>query len=136
MGKPSQKTETVGRAVLDAAYEVHSELGPGLLESVYQECLAYVLTENGYSVVRERAITIKFREQSIDVGFRADLIVDELVLVELKASDKLHPIFAAQTITHLKLTSIQLGFLINFNVLHLKDGIRRFVHPNLLQPQR
>jgi len=134
MSTPSPATEAIGKIVLDSAFEVHNELGPGLLESVYQECLALVLTEKGHSVVRERPIPISFRGRTIDVGFRADLIVDELVLVELKATETLHPIYSAQTITHLKLSSIQLGFLINFNVLHLKDGIRRFVHPDLIDP--
>lgn len=132
MSKPSSEIEAIGKAVLNAAYEVHNELGPGLLESVYQECLALVMTEKGHSAVRERPVPIRFRDHVLDVGFRADIIVDDLVLVELKATETMHPIYAAQTITHLKLTSIHLGFLINFNVVHLKDGIRRFVHPSLM----
>jgi len=127
------ETESVGRCVLDAAFEVHTELGPGLLESVYQQCLAHVLIMKGYSVVLEQPVPVKFKGHSIDCGFRADIIVDDLVLVELKAVDEMKPIYTSQILTYLRLTSIQLGFLINFNVIHLKDGIRRFVRPDLLR---
>ena len=134
MDNLSVRTETVGKAVLNAAYSVHSEMGPGLLESVYQECLQFALNEAGYKAYREVPIPIKFRGNELEAGFRADLVVDDLVLVELKAVESLLPIHKAQAITYLKLSSIQLGFLINFNEVHLKNGMRRIVRPDLLPP--
>lgn len=127
------ETESVGRSVLDAAFDVHSELGPGLLESVYQQCLAHVLLKKGHSVVLEQPVPVIFKGHSIDCGFRADVIVDDLVLVELKAVEEMKPVYTSQVLTYLRLTSIQLGFLINFNVIHLKNGIRRFIRPDLLR---
>jgi len=132
----AEEIELVGKAVLNAAFEVHSEMGPGLLESVYQECLGHVLCESGYSVGREVPIPIRFRDVQLEAGFRADLIVDEVVLVELKAVESLLPIHKAQAITYLKLSSIQLGFVINFNETHLRNGIRRIIRPDLLHPNR
>lgn len=128
----SLEIESIGRSVLDAAFEVHTELGPGLLESVYQNCLAHVLIQQELSVVLEESIPVRFKNRSIDCGFRADLIVNEMVLIELKAVEEMKSIYTSQILTYLKLTSIQLGFLINSNVIHLKDGIRRFVRPDLL----
>jgi len=136
MKRLNSEIEATGKSVLDAAYEVHTELGPGLLESIYQQCLAYLLTEKGHSVAMESPIPIQFRDRKFDCGFRADLIVDEMVLIELKAVEQLTPIYTSQILTYLRLSTLQLGYLINFNVLHLKDGVRRFIRPDLLSENR
>ena len=119
--------ERVGKAVLDAAFKVHTALGPGLLESVYETCTAYELTQSGLRALTQIALPVIYQGIKMDAGLRPDMVVEESVIVEFKSVDTMHPIFDAQLITYLKLTGIRLGFLINFNVLHLKDGIKRIV---------
>jgi len=119
--------ERVGKAVLDAAFKVHTALGPGLLESVYETCTKFELTESGYHATNQVALPVTYRGLKMDAGLRPDMVVEDSVIVEFKSVDKMHPIFDAQLITYLKLTGIRLGFLINFNVVHLKDGIKRIV---------
>lgn len=119
--------ERVGKAVLDAAFKVHTALGPGLLESVYETCTAFELKESGLSVPIQVALPVTYRGIKMDAGLRPDMIVEDCVIVEFKSVETMHPIFDAQLITYLKLTGIRLGFLINFNVVHLKDGIKRIV---------
>ena len=119
--------EKVGKAVLDAAFKVHTALGPGLLESVYETCTAFELKESGLSASTQIGLPVTYRGIKMDAGLRPDMIVEECVIVEFKSVDTMHPIFDAQLITYLKLTGIRLGFLINFNVVHLKDGIKRIV---------
>jgi GxxExxY protein len=119
--------EKVGKAVLDAAFKVHTALGPGLLESVYETCTAFELKESGLSAPIQVALPVTYRGIKMDAGLRPDMIVEDCVIVEFKSVDTMHPIFDAQLITYLKLTGIRLGFLINFNVVHLKDGIKRIV---------
>ena len=121
------EAERVGKAVLSAAFKVHTALGPGLLESVYETCTAYELTQSGLRALTQVALPVIYQGIKMDAGLRPDMVVEESVIVEFKSVDTMHPIFDAQLITYLKLTGIRLGFLINFNVLHLKDGIKRIV---------
>src|SRR5215212_6954394 len=123
----SQEAERVGKAVLNAAFKVHTALGPGLLESVYETCTAFELTRSGLHALTQVALPVTYQGIKMDAGLRPDMVVEECVIVELKSVDTMHPIFEAQLITYLKLTGIRLGFLINFNVIHLKDGIKRIV---------
>jgi len=119
--------EKVGKAVLDAAFKVHTALGPGLLESVYETCTKFELTECGLSAPTQIGLPVTYRGIKMDAGLKPDMIVNDCVIVEFKSVETMHPIFDAQLITYLKLTGIRLGFLINFNVVHLKDGIKRIV---------
>lgn len=119
--------------VVDGSMKVHSVLGPGLLESAYQGCLLYELRRRGLKVVPDFAMPVLYEGVKIDVGYRIDLLVEDLVIVELKSVEKLAPIHEAQVITYLKLSGLSIGLLINFNVIHLKDGIKRLVnnlHPS------
>ena len=123
----SPDVERVGKAVLDAAFKVHTALGPGLLESVYETCTAFELTQSGLCAPTQVALPVTYRGIKMDAGLRLDMVVEESVIVEFKSVDTMNPICEAQLITYLKLTGIRLGFLINFNVVHLKDGIKRMV---------
>ena len=123
----SLEVERVGKAVLDAAFKVHTALGPGLLESVYETCTAFELTKSGLRAATQVALPVTYQGIKMDAGLRPDMVVEDRVIVEFKSVDTMHPIFEAQLITYLKLTGIRLGFLINFNVIHLKDGIKRIV---------
>lgn len=118
----------VGDIILDGAFKVHSQLGPGLLESAYQACLLHELQSRDLVVKREVPVPIAYDGLKLDVGFRVDLLVNDKVVVELKAVDKLLPIHMAQVLTYLKLTGCRLGYLLNFNVVHLRDGIKRVVN--------
>jgi len=118
----------VSGQIVDAAMRVHTALGPGLLESAYEGCLTYELRKRGLKVAAQVGLPVVYEGVNIDVGYRIDLLVDDLVIVELKAVDKLAPIHEAQLLTYLKLSGKRLGLLINFNVLHLKDGIKRMVN--------
>ncbi|MCD4747880.1 MAG: GxxExxY protein [Thermoanaerobaculales bacterium] len=113
--------------IVDAAIRVHTHLGPGLLENVYETCLAYELEKRGHKVERQVQLGVNYDGVGLGVGFKLDLLVDSGVIVELKAVEKLLPIHSAQILTYLKLSNHQLGLLINFNVSLLKDGIKRFV---------
>jgi GxxExxY protein len=115
------------RGVLKAAFEVHRNLGPGLLESTYRECLVRELKTGGHSVEREVPIPIDYKDLRIDGAYRADLIVDGAVIVELKAVDQVLPVHEAQTLTYLKLSGLKVALLLNFNTRRLQHGIRRFV---------
>lgn len=124
----SVNEETIGKAVLDAAFKVHSALGPGLLESVYEAALAFELRRRGLRVEAQKAIAVFYEGHQLEVGFRADLVVEGLVLVELKSVEAVTPLFKKIATNYLKLIPLRLGFLINFNVEHLKDGITRIVN--------
>ncbi len=113
--------------IIGAAIAVHRQLGPGLLESVYEECLAYELSQRAIPFERQKGIAVMYGEIQIDCGFRADLIVDQRVLIELKAVEQIAPVHRAQVLTYMKLAGIQTGLLINFNVELLKKGNERFV---------
>ena len=126
------KDEQATAEIVGAAIEVHRALGPGLLESVYEECLAVELKLRGLLFTRQQSVPLRYKGQAIGTDLRIDLIVDDRVVVELKAVEKLLPIHEAQILTYLRLTQKEIGLLINFNVPLLKDGVRRFLnHPAL-----
>ena len=113
---------------MDAAYRVHTSLGPGLLESVYEAVLAYELEKRGLRTVRQQAIPIVYQGTRIEVGFRADLVVEDQVIVEIKSVETVAPVYQKQLLTHLRLANKRLGLLINFNVMLIKEGIPRIVN--------
>jgi GxxExxY protein len=114
-------------AVVNAAMKVHSVLGPGLLESAYQACLAHQLRIQGFAVASEVALPVVYEGKKLEVGYRIDLVVENRVVVEVKSVDAVHPIHEAQLLSYLRLSGMGVGLLINFNVLHLRDGIKRMV---------
>lgn len=120
-------TDAVARSVVDAAFAVHYRLGPGLLESVYEVCLAYEIRQRGIEVARQVALPITYGDVRLDALLRLDLIAGSCVVIEVKAVDALAPVHTAQMLTYLKLSHLRLGLLINFNVAVIKDGIRRVV---------
>ena len=121
--------EITGKAALDAAFKVHTKLGPGLLESVYEAAMAKELRKLGHVVDRQKPIPVFYDHELLEeVGFRADLIINNLVLVELKSVAQVNELFKKTTWNYLRLVPLQLGFLINFNELHLKDGITRITN--------
>ncbi len=121
------KTEQMGKIVLDAAYKVHTVLGPGLLESVYVTAMKHVLENGGTLVETEVKLPILFEGIRLESGLRLDMLIEKCVIVELKAVENMNPVYKAQLMTYLRLSGVRLGFLINFNVPHLKDGIKRIV---------
>ena len=123
---PDAVNETSG-FVVDAAFQVHKTLGPGLLESVYDECLLYELANRGLDVRRQVQVPLIYKELQFDCGFRIDLLVSDEVVVEIKAVDAVLPIHLAQILTYLKITEKRVGLLINFNKTKIKNGIHRFV---------
>ncbi|MDA8378351.1 MAG: GxxExxY protein [Planctomycetia bacterium] len=118
----------VSGQIVDATMKVHSALGPGLLESAYEGCLIHELSRRGLQALSQQILPVVFDGCKIDVGYRIDLIVQQCVIVEIKAVDKLAPIHEAQLLTYLKLSGIKLGLLLNFNVLHMRDGIKRMAN--------
>jgi len=118
----------ISGAVVNSAMCVHTELGPGLLEEAYKQCLAAELTSRGFHVLVEHALPVMYKSARIEVGYRLDLLVDNAVIVELKAVQQIAPIHKAQLLSYLKLSNKNLGLLINFNTLHLKDGIIRMAN--------
>jgi len=123
--------DEVAKEVVDAAIKVHQFLGPGLLESTYQACLTHELRRREHNVECELALPVKFEGMPIEVGYRIDMRIDKLVLVENKTVEKILPIHVAQLLTYLKLSGLSLGFIINWNVILLRDGLQRVVrdHP-------
>lgn len=119
--------EEVGRQVLAAAMRVHSALGPGLLEGAYETFLASDLARLGLRVERQMTLPLEYEGQRIEAGYRLDLLVEGMIVVEVKAVEKLMPIHLAQVVTYLRLGKYALGYLLNFNVLHMRQGIRRVV---------
>ena len=117
----------ISKLILDAAFKVHSSLGPGLLESAYQEVLFYELKKLGLKVEKEKALPLIYEDVKLDVGYRIDLLIEGKVIIELKSVSELTDIHLAQILTYLKLSGCKLGMLINFNVVRLKDGIKRVV---------
>lgn len=114
--------------IIGAAIDVHKQLGPGLLESAYEECLNYELIGQGLSTARQQPLPVVYKEIKLDCGYRIDLIVEDRVIVELKAVERLLPVHEAQLLTYLKLLDRRAGLLINFNVSLLRQGIRRVVN--------
>jgi GxxExxY protein len=120
--------EKLSTIILAAAFRVHSRLGPGLLESVYLRVLAYELTKGGLSVEVQKWIPICYEELRFENGYRADLIVEKKVLLELKSAEALLPVHAKQVLTYLRLAKLRIGYLINFGEAHLKTGIKRLIN--------
>lgn len=120
--------EEIAKSIVNSCFKIHKELGPGLLEKVYEVCLEHELKKLGYRVRRQVDIPIVYDGIIFNEGLRLDILVEDLVIIELKAVEQVNPVWEAQIISHLKLTGIKLGFLINFNVPLIKQGIRRFVN--------
>jgi GxxExxY protein len=118
----------VAREIVDAAFRIHTTLGPGLLESVYDAVLAYELVRRNLRVVRQQPIPVVYEDVHLDIGFRADLVVEDLVIVELKSIESVAPVHKKQLLTYLRLSGKRLGLLINFQVVLIKDGITRIVN--------
>ena len=121
------KTNQLTGQVIGAAIEVHKTLGPGLLESVYEECLCHELDVRHIPYRRQQALPVEYKGVKIDCGYRIDLLVSDLIILELKSVDSLQPIHEAQLLTYIKLTGLRVGLLINFNVRVLKEGIKRLI---------
>ncbi|MBB3839080.1 GxxExxY protein [Runella defluvii] len=127
MAQSITELNTLSQVILKQAFDVHSALGPGLLESAYKECLAYRLTKNGLWVEKEKPIPLVFEEIRLDQGYRLDLLVENKIVVELKSVESLNDLHTAQVLTYLKLGGYKLGLLLNFNVKSLKEGIKRLI---------
>jgi GxxExxY protein len=125
--KLSEHEEEIGKAIIEAALKVHKELGPGLLEKVYEVCLTHELRKEGFQVDRQVDIPIQYDGITFEEGLRLDLLVDRRVVIETKAVDQVNPVWQAQVLSHLKLTGLRLGYLINFNVPLIKQGIKRII---------
>ncbi len=126
--KEAERLNKISEAIIGAAIEVHRTLGPGLLESTYEVCLVHELAERGFKVEQQKPIRVKYKDVTLECGYRVDLLVEDAVIVELKAIDAIAPIHEAQLLSYLKLSDRKLGLLINFNVKMLRQGIRRLVN--------
>jgi GxxExxY protein len=120
--------ETIIKIILDEAFHIHKKIGPGMLENVYKTCLAYRLQEHGLRVETEKAIPVFFEDIKMDCGYRADILVDNRIIVETKSIEWIGPLQVAQTLTYLRFLELRYGLILNFNVLLLKDGIRRVLN--------
>lgn len=119
--------EELTRKIIGASIEVHKALGPGLLESAYEECLFYELTQLGLKVERQKPVPVVYKEIKLDYGYRIDLLVEDTVILELKSIDAFAPVHEAQLLTYMKFANKKIGLLINFNVTVLKNGLKRYV---------
>ncbi len=118
----------LSKIIVNCCYKIHTKLGPGLLESVYEEILSYELKKIGLRIKRQQGLPVVYDELKMDLGFRADIIVEDKVILELKSIEAIAPVHLKQLLTYLKITGIKLGLLINFNEALIKDGIRRVVN--------
>ena len=118
----------LSKIIIGLGIEIHTELGPGLLESAYEECLYYELKKNGFKVEKQKVLPLTYKEVTLEAGYRIDLLVEDKVVIEIKAVVALNDVHLAQTLTYLKLSKCKLGLLMNFNVYRLKDGIKRVVN--------
>jgi len=123
----SIKREQIFKQILDCAFRIHTALGPGLLESAYEECLYYELHQQGFIVEKQKPMPLIYQEVKLEIGYRLDIIVEGKVIIEIKSVDAFNEVHFAQILTYLKLSGCKLGLLVNFNVRHLKDGIKRVV---------
>ena len=123
----SEGIEIVAKKVIDAAYVIHRELGPGLLEKVYEICFCYELSKRGIKFKRQVNILIVYDGKMLDESFRIDVLIEDKIICEIKAVIEMNPVYEAQILTYMKLTNKRLGFLINFNVPLIKDGIKRII---------
>ena len=121
------ETNDITGRIIGCAIEVHKALGPGLLESAYEECLAFELTKAGLCIKRQQPTTVVYKNIKLDCGYRIDILVEDSVVIELKVVDELNPVHEAQILTYMKFSDKSVGLLINFNVTVLKNGIRRFL---------
>ena len=121
------KFDKLSNQVIGLCLDVHRELGPGLLESTYQQCLSYELSKSSVKFELEKELPVKYKDVVINCGYRIDLLIEKKLILELKCVEKLLPIHEAQILTYMKLSDIKIGLLINFNVMMLKNGIKRFV---------
>lgn len=125
--KLSEYENEIGRAIVNAAFNVHTEMGPGLLEKIYEVCLTHALRKAGFVVARQVNIPIQYDGITFEEGLRLDMLVENKIIVEIKAVDIVNPVWQAQVLSHLRLTKLRLGYLINFNVPLIKDGIKRYI---------
>jgi GxxExxY protein len=125
--KTTEKEEQVAERIVDAAYKVHKALGPGLLEKVYEACFCHELAKAGLAFQKQVNVPINYDGINLDEGLRLDVLVENLVICELKAVDEMNPVYAAQVLSYMKLTGKRLGFLINFNVPVIRNGIKRMI---------
>jgi GxxExxY protein len=129
----TQSFNEITEQVIGACIEIHRQLGPGLLESAYEECLCFELSQRGIRFERQKPLPVKYKSVNLDCGYRLDLVVEEKIILELKTVEHLLPIHEAQLLTYLKLSGLTLGLLINFNVPVLKNGIKRIAN-NFIDP--
>jgi GxxExxY protein len=122
------RTEEIVKIIIDSAYQVHTTLGPGLLESVYETCLAHELSLRKIAVKSQIVLPIFYKGIEVDSAYRLDMLVDDCVIVEIKSSDRINPVHCSPLLTYLKLTEKRLGLLLNFNVVHMREGIRRMIN--------
>jgi len=122
-----EKLNQITYEIIGAAYKVHSTLGPGLLESAYEVCLEYELLKKGFMIERQKPLPVIYEDVKLDAGYRIDLLVENVIIVELKAVEEIAPIHQAQIMTYLKLSGRKLGLLMNFNVTDMKKGIKRII---------
>lgn len=125
--KLDYNTENIAREIVDSAIKVHRLMGPGLLESIYETCLSHELISKGFGVERQKQIPLKYGNIVLDESLRLDMLVEGRKIIEIKSAEKAHAVWKAQLISYLKLTNNRLGFLLNFNVPLMKQGIRRFI---------
>lgn len=123
----SSSTETYGKDVVDIAFQIHKALGPGLLESVYEKCFCYELEKRGIPYIRQKLVPLIYDKLQIEDGLRLDILVANEIIIELKAQENFHPIWEAQLLSYLKLSNKRLGYLINFHVPLIKNGIKRLI---------
>lgn len=122
-----EKENTIGSLILDCAYRVHTELGPGLLENTYETCLEYELLQAGLTVKRLLGLPVFYKPVKVDLGYRIDLMINDLVILEIKSVDAINDVHLSQVLTYLKLSGCKLGYILNFNVKSMKAGIRRVI---------
>lgn len=119
--------EETFKTILDCSFKVHTALGPGLLESAYEECLYYELLQIALRVEKQKALSLVYKDVKLEVGYRIDLLVENSIIIEIKAVEAINDIHLAQMLTYMKLSKCKLGLLVNFNVKHLKEGIKRVI---------
>lgn len=120
--------EPIAREIVDSAIRVHTRLGPGMLESAYQACMEYELGKRSLSVQKQVPMSLRYDELVVDVGYRLDLVVENAIVVELKSVQQLQPVHTAQLLSYLRAGDYRMGFLLNFNAVHMRDGIKRVVN--------
>ena len=121
-------TEEIVITILDSAYQVHTKIGPGLLETVYEACMVHELNLGKIVVKSQLTLPVIYKGIEVDSGYRLDMLVDDCIIVEIKTTDGINPVHCSQLLTYLKLTNKRLGLLLNFNVVHMRDGIKRIVN--------